>query len=119
MKIRTRHLTAATGWLLIGCILSDVIIMSDIHVNSNFRPINVREKLRASNMNNHEDFMSCDWSDLAREVCGHSPRAGFSRTVDGFWSSRPQSPACRNRKQTCVIGEKYANYPDSCPYKTK
>jgi hypothetical protein len=34
--------------------------------------------------------MSCDWSDLAHEVCGRPLRKGFSRTVDGFWSSRPQ-----------------------------
>jgi hypothetical protein len=44
MKIRTCHLTAVTGWLPIGCILSDVIIMCDVHVNNNFRPISVREK---------------------------------------------------------------------------
>jgi hypothetical protein len=37
MKICTSHLMAATGWLLIGCILNDAIIMSDVHVNSNFR----------------------------------------------------------------------------------
>jgi hypothetical protein len=42
-------------------------------------------------MNNREDFMSCDSSDLAHEVCGHSLREGFSHTVDGFWSSRPQN----------------------------
>jgi hypothetical protein len=38
-------------------------------------------------MNNYEDFMSCDWSELEREVCGRPLRKGFSCTVDGFWSS--------------------------------
>jgi hypothetical protein len=51
-------------------------------------------------MNNHDDFMSCDWSDLAREVCGHSLRKGFSHTVDGFWSSLPQKSSATKPEVT-------------------
>jgi hypothetical protein len=51
-------------------------------------------------MNNHEDFMTCDWSDLAREVCGRPLRKGFSRTVDGIWSITASKSSALNPEVT-------------------
>jgi hypothetical protein len=56
--------------------------------------------LRASNMNNHDDFMSCDWFNLAHEVCGRPLRKGFSCTVDGVWSSRTQKSSALKSEVT-------------------
>jgi hypothetical protein len=67
---------------------------------------------RASNMNNHEDFMSCDWSDLAWCFFQDFKRTGLSRLLkekgrEQFW---PKKVNLRRTRKKLKNGQNFTTF---------